>query len=149
IYPLILLAPVVLIYLQGGISRRVVITGLLWFIVPFLMGLRVVSILFLNNSSNSYQSFLFADDHSLGAILASIWRANRYSLADSWVSAAAQTFAYQGWSGFRNIFNSMLQNPYVLFALAAAGVVIVTSIVLLRLPQKSSVSRKRLLLIVL
>ncbi|MBI1279666.1 MAG: hypothetical protein GC179_16175 [Anaerolineaceae bacterium] len=149
IYPLILLAPLVLVYLQGGISRRVVITSLMWFVVPILMGLRVISILFLNNSTNTYQSFLFADDHSLGAILGSIWRANRYSLADSWISAALQTFAYQGWSGFRNLFNSMSQNPYTLFALAAAGVVIATSLVLIRLPQKTSLSRRRLILILL
>ncbi len=148
IYPLIFLAPLVLVYLQRGITRRVFLTSLLWLAVPILFGLRLTSILFLNSSSaNTYQSSLFASDHSIGTILASLWRANRYSLLDSWISAAMQTFAYNGWSGFRNVIKTTLLNPYLVYALMAAGIVIVVSLILMRFPQNGSASKKHSVLL--
>jgi len=147
IYPLILFVPLVLIYLQGGISRRVIITSVLWFVVPLIFGLRVASILFLNNSANTYQSSLLANDHSLGTILASIGRTNIYSLVEAWVSAAWQTFTNGIWLGVRTMVSVTVNKPYLGNILLEAGIGLVTSIALMRYSPKINISKKRLVLV--
>ncbi len=149
IYPLIFLAPLVLVYLQRGVTRRVVVTSLLWFSVPFLFFLRLTSILLLNSSTDSYQSSLLASDHSVGTILASLLQANRYSLMDSWVSATHQIFANSGWAGWRNIFKTMSANPFLIYALVIAGIIAVTGIVLARVRQPLKTPHKHFVFLLL
>lgn len=149
IFPLIFFAPLILVYLEGRISRRVIVTSLLWMIVPCLFGLRAASILFFNSSTNSYQSSLFASDHSIGTILASIGRANQFSLIDAWISATNQMFTYGTWSELRGLLNLIVTRAYFFDILAAIAIVGITSLILIRFSQREAVSKRHLIIILL
>ncbi|MCA0455477.1 MAG: hypothetical protein LCI00_16000 [Chloroflexi bacterium] len=148
VFPLFVLAPFMLLYLEGKFSRRLVAVSLIWFILPLVFGLRIIATLNAPIAASSYQSMLLAEDKSVGAIVGSLWRANRVILADGWVSAVLQTVAPTGWSGLRNVPKNTLANPYIAWVLVGALVVAVTVFVLSRREQISPSSKRLLLLLV-
>lgn len=146
VFPLFLLAPLMLVYLQGRISRRLVVVSVVWFILPLLFGLRIIATLNTPVATSSYQAMLFADDNSFGTITGSLWRANRFTVVDGWVNAALQTAAPTGWSGLRNLPKNILANPYLGWVLLGMMLIAVTAVILTRQMQATIPSTKRLLL---
>ena len=147
VYPLFVLAPLMLLYLNSRVLRRLIIVSAIWFILPLLFGLRIIATLNTPVAASSYQAMLFADDTSLGTITGSLWRANRVVLADGWVSAVLQTVAPAGWSGVRNIPKNILANAYIGYTFIGVLLVGFTAVVLTHRNQLSTLSIKRLVLL--
>jgi len=130
VFPLFLTVPAILVYTQRRITRRAIVVSLAWFVMPLIFGLRIVFTVLTKTSVLSYQQSIMANDRSLGALVGSVWRAIHFSLVDSWVKAFSQTIAPSGWNGLRNSLKNILNNPFLVYALIAVLVLIITVIVI-------------------
>lgn len=88
-YPMMLLTPVLLIWLARRITRQVITLTVLWYLVPLVMGILLITLTL--QSDQTYQSGLLSQGlrspDLFSAIINSMIRAYRYNLVESWIDA--------------------------------------------------------------
>jgi hypothetical protein len=87
-YPLIAAVPLVLVYLNKGLSQRVVRVAALWYLVPVVYVVLVFAAQSANPNTTSYQLSIVNPDNSLSAILSSLIGVYVHQFKQVWQSAA-------------------------------------------------------------
>jgi uncharacterized membrane protein YiaA len=83
-YPLIMATPVLLVWLERRVNRRVIRVSLLWYVLPVLAAIRLLLLRLGDASIISYQSALTAADNSISAMSMAMLEAYRWHLFTSW-----------------------------------------------------------------
>lgn len=95
VYPLLILTPLVVVWLEGRVTRRVITTAVLWYAAPVLVLVRLTLIVIQNQGAVAYQQHLFttAPIHDL---LGSLLRAYRVHFIDGWTRIPGSTYIPYG-----------------------------------------------------
>jgi len=111
--PLVLFTPILLVLMEGGISRRVLRTSLLWLLIPTVLTIYLAFALLTKAGNAAYQSSrLNVPAHGLAA-----------ALADSLVHVYRQHFWMGYRTGLERLVGSAAPTSHRLLALAAAAIV--------------------------
>ncbi len=84
VYPLLLFTPVLLVWQEGRISRRVIQVASFWYMVPFIMVIRLIAMARQNPGEIAYQSNLFAGI-SLSDLTPTFLNVYRIHFVDGWL----------------------------------------------------------------
>lgn len=87
-FPLIAAVPLVLVYLNKGLNKRVIRVAALWDLVPVIYVVLVFAAQFANPNTTSYQLSIVNTDNSLSAILSSLIGVYVHQFKQVWQSAA-------------------------------------------------------------
>jgi hypothetical protein len=83
-YPVVAATPLLLLYKDRRLSKRVIRGSVLWYLVPLLTGLRVLAILVTSRSGDLYQTGVIGSINPSG-ILQAVAYLYRRSFVDSWI----------------------------------------------------------------
>ncbi|MBL8154004.1 MAG: hypothetical protein JNM70_07460 [Anaerolineae bacterium] len=121
VYPLVLVAPLLLVFIQGGFKRELWKDAALWYAVPLVIGLRYAYLLITNPATSglAYQSGIFDPNAGISDWLGSLARVYGVHLFAGWRDSLEITFAYGGWSGWRNLPGEFLRQPFLTYGIAA------------------------------
>jgi hypothetical protein len=121
IYPLVLVMPLLLVFIHGGFKRELWKDAALWYAVPLGIGLRFAYLLITNPATSglAYQSGIFDPNVGVSDWFGSLARVYGVHLFGGWRDSLEITFAYGGWSGWRNMPGELLRQPFLIYGIAA------------------------------
>lgn len=84
VYPLLLFTPVLLVIVTGRLNKQILVTAALWYIVPFLNGIRLLLLRIENPANFGYQMGLLDSSLSIPSMLGSAITNYRKHFIDVW-----------------------------------------------------------------
>ncbi len=127
-YPLILVTPLLLLILHRRINRRLIMTAILWYLIPALNVLRYALLVSNQPEALGYQGGLL--DLDVGRMISGTWGIFQRHFIDGWLPTR---FAFDA--------------SFIPFALIAAAIVFVAVLRLSRPPTDVPMNRQTLLVI--